>query len=93
VDPVLELRGVAKRYPGFSLRDVSFALPRGYVCGLIGPNGAGKTTIVKMILGLVRAGAGTLRVFGRRSGGGRGRGEGPDRVRPRGAGLRPITSM
>jgi ABC-2 type transport system ATP-binding protein len=64
VDPILELRGVGKRYPGFALRDVSFSLPRGYVCGLIGPNGAGKTTIVKMILGLVRPESGELRVCG-----------------------------
>ena len=59
-EPILELRGVSKHYPGFSLRDVSFSLPRGYVCGLIGPNGAGKTTIVKMILGLVRRDGGGL---------------------------------
>jgi ABC-2 type transport system ATP-binding protein len=65
VDPILELRGVTKHYPGFSLRDVSFSLPRGYVCGLIGPNGAGKTTIVKLLLGLVRPSEGTLRVLGR----------------------------
>jgi len=64
VNPILELRGVTKHYPGFSLRDVSFSLPRGYVCGLIGPNGAGKTTIVKMILGLVRPEGGALRVCG-----------------------------
>jgi ABC-2 type transport system ATP-binding protein len=64
VDSILELRGVSKHYPGFSLRDVSFTLPRGYVCGLIGPNGAGKTTIVKLILGLARPGEGALRVFG-----------------------------
>jgi ABC-2 type transport system ATP-binding protein len=64
VDPILEMRGVTKHYPGFSLREVSFSLPRGYVCGLIGPNGAGKTTIVKMILGLVRPEAGELRVCG-----------------------------
>jgi ABC-2 type transport system ATP-binding protein len=64
VDPILELRGVTKHYPGFSLRDVSFSLPRGHVCGLIGPNGAGKTTIVKMILGLVRPEGGALRVCG-----------------------------
>ena len=64
MDPILELRGVTKHYPGFSLRDVSFSLPRGYVCGLIGPNGAGKTTLVKMILGLVRPEAGELRVCG-----------------------------
>jgi ABC-2 type transport system ATP-binding protein len=64
VDPILELRGVTKHYPGFSLRDMSFSLPRGYVCGLIGPNGAGKTTIVKLILGLVRRDEGALRVCG-----------------------------
>jgi ABC-2 type transport system ATP-binding protein len=64
VDPILELRGVSKHYPGFSLREVSFSLPRGHVCGLIGPNGAGKTTIVKLVLGLVRADGGALRVFG-----------------------------
>ena len=64
MDPILELRGVTKHYPGFSLRDVSFSLPRGYVCGLIGPNGAGKTTLVKMILGLVRPERGDLRVCG-----------------------------
>jgi ABC-2 type transport system ATP-binding protein len=64
VDAILELRGVSKHYPGFSLRDVSFSLPRGYVCGLIGPNGAGKTTIVKLILGLVRPDGGRLRVCG-----------------------------
>lgn len=64
MDPILELRGVTKHYQGFSLRDMSFSLPRGYVCGLIGPNGAGKTTIVKLILGLVRPSGGALRVFG-----------------------------
>ena len=64
MDPILELRGVTKHYAGFSLRAMSFSLPRGYVCGLIGPNGAGKTTIVKMILGLVRPERGELRVCG-----------------------------
>ena len=64
MDPILELRGVTKRYPGFSLQGVSFSLPRGYVGGLIGPNGAGKTTIVKMILGLVHPSGGAIRVFG-----------------------------
>jgi ABC-2 type transport system ATP-binding protein len=64
VDPVLELRGVSKHYPGFSLADVSFTLPRGYIGGLIGPNGAGKTTIVCLLLGLVKADAGHVRVCG-----------------------------
>jgi ABC-2 type transport system ATP-binding protein len=64
MDPILELCGVTKHYAGFSLRDVSFTVPRGHVCGLIGPNGAGKTTIVKLILGLARPDAGSLRVCG-----------------------------
>jgi ABC-2 type transport system ATP-binding protein len=64
-DPILDLRGVTKRYPGFTLSEVSFSLPRGHVCGLIGPNGAGKTTLVKLILGLVRPDSGVLRVCGR----------------------------
>jgi len=64
-DPIVDLRGVTKHYPGFTLSDVSFALPRGHVCGLIGPNGAGKTTLVKLILGLVRPDSGDLRVCGK----------------------------
>jgi ABC-type branched-subunit amino acid transport system ATPase component len=42
-DPVLELVGVSKHYDGFSLRDVTFSLERGYIMGFIGPNGAGKS--------------------------------------------------
>jgi ABC-2 type transport system ATP-binding protein len=63
-DNALELRGVGKRYRRFALRDVSFSVPRGYVCGLVGPNGAGKTTIIKLIMNLVRRDAGDIRVFG-----------------------------
>jgi ABC-2 type transport system ATP-binding protein len=64
VDPVLELQGVSKRYPGFALEGVSFTLPRGYIGGLIGPNGAGKTTIVRLLLGLAKPDAGDVRVCG-----------------------------
>ena len=64
MEPILEVRGVRKAYPGFLLEDVSFSLPRGYIMGLIGPNGAGKTTLLKMILDLVRPDVGEIRVFG-----------------------------
>lgn len=47
----LELQNVTKEYPGFSLADISFSLPSGYIMGLIGENGAGKTTTLKAILG------------------------------------------
>ena len=39
-------------------------MPRGVVFGLVGENGAGKTTLIKHVLGLLKAQAGTVRVFG-----------------------------
>ncbi len=63
-EPILELEGVAKTFPGFALDDASFSLPRGFVMGLVGPNGAGKTTLVRLILDLERPDAGSVRVFG-----------------------------
>jgi ABC-2 type transport system ATP-binding protein len=63
VEPVLDVRNVTKAYEGFTLRDVSFNLPQGYIMGLIGHNGAGKTTLLSLILNLVRLDAGEIRVF------------------------------
>jgi ABC-2 type transport system ATP-binding protein len=63
-DNALEIRGLRKDYPGFALKDISFALPRGYVMGLIGPNGAGKTTLIKLVMNLVSRGAGDIEVLG-----------------------------
>ena len=64
MDNAIEITGLRKRYKGFALEDVGFAVPRGYITGLIGPNGAGKTTIIKLIMNLVRRDAGEVRVFG-----------------------------
>ena len=64
MDNVLEITALRKEYPGFVLKDISFALPRGYIMGLIGPNGAGKTTIIKLILNLVVRASGTIRILG-----------------------------
>jgi len=64
MDHALEVRNLRKRYPGFTLKDISFALPRGYIMGLIGPNGAGKTTIIKLILNIVRRDAGEVKICG-----------------------------
>jgi ABC-2 type transport system ATP-binding protein len=65
MEDALLIRGLRKVYPGFTLRDVSLRLPRGYIMGLIGPNGAGKTTLIKLILNLVRRDAGSIAVLGR----------------------------
>ncbi len=64
MEPVLETRGLAKRYEGFTLSDMSLSLPPGHIMGLVGPNGAGKTTFVKLVLGLIRRDAGAIRVCG-----------------------------
>jgi ABC-2 type transport system ATP-binding protein len=63
-DYALEVTGLRKSYKGFTLKDVSFQLPRGYIMGLIGPNGAGKTTVIKLIMNLIRRQAGEVKVFG-----------------------------
>src|SRR5213594_2279047 len=47
-----------------ALNNVTLNVPSGSVFGLVGENGAGKTTLIKHILGLLRAEAGTVRVFG-----------------------------
>ena len=43
---------------------MSFDVERGMVLGLLGPNGAGKTTVLRMLMGLIRPTAGTIRAFG-----------------------------
>ncbi|MFE6157701.1 ABC transporter ATP-binding protein [Streptomyces sp. NPDC056486] len=61
----LEARGLGKRYRrGWALRDCSFRLPAGRICGLVGPNGAGKSTLLGLATRLVTPTAGELRIFG-----------------------------
>ena len=61
----LSVTGVTKRYDsGFTLDDVTFDLPSGYIMGLIGPNGAGKSTLIKLILNMIRRDAGAIQVLG-----------------------------
>ena len=47
------------------LDQVSFSIAAGEFCGLIGSNGAGKTTLLRVILGLIDAPGGRVRVAGR----------------------------
>lgn len=63
----LEIRNLSKSFGGFALRNVSFALPKGYIMGLIGPNGSGKTTTIQLILNMLRRDSGTIKVLGRDS--------------------------
>lgn len=61
---ILELNGVSKTFPKFALKNVSFALPEGFIMGFIGRNGAGKTTTIKLILNMLKKDSGAIRVFG-----------------------------
>ena len=61
---ILEVAGLRKDYPAFTLRDVSFALEEGKITGFIGRNGAGKTTTLKAMLGFVHPDGGQVRFFG-----------------------------
>ena len=60
----LELRGLTKRYPGFTLDHLDLPLPTGCILGLVGENGAGKSTTMKLILGMLKAEEGTVTVLG-----------------------------
>ena len=56
----LEVKGLQKVYPAFTLQDVSFTVPQGAIVGFIGRNGAGKSTTLKSVLGLVHPDAGEV---------------------------------
>ena len=64
--PAVVARGLVKRFGERAAVDgLSFEVPSGAVTGFVGPNGSGKTTTMRMLLGLVRASAGTAEVLGR----------------------------
>jgi len=50
--------------PRAVLSGIDLKVPAGAVYGFLGPNGAGKTTTIRLLLGLLRGGSGTLRLFG-----------------------------
>jgi ABC-2 type transport system ATP-binding protein len=47
-----------------AVKDLSFRVPAGQICGLLGPNGAGKTTLFRLLMGILKATSGQLRVDG-----------------------------
>ena len=59
----IELKGLEKRYRDFDLK-LDLTLPGGCILGLVGENGAGKSTTIRLLLGMARPDAGTIRVLG-----------------------------
>ena len=63
--PIARLDGAVKRYGRLlALDGAELQLQRGQLLALLGPNGAGKTTAIGLLLGLIRADAGTVELFG-----------------------------
>ena len=65
VAPLLSVRGITKRFGGFTAVDkMSFDLKPGAIGGLIGPNGAGKTTLIQILTGALSFTQGEASFFG-----------------------------
>jgi len=63
--PAVEVHGLTKTFGHVTALDgLDLTVPAGQVAGFLGPNGAGKSTTIRILLGLLRADAGTARVLG-----------------------------
>ena len=60
----IEIKGLTKRYDGFTLDNVSFDVPKGSIMGFIGQNGAGKTTTINALLNIVKKDGGEIKLLG-----------------------------
>ncbi len=66
-DSCLQVKNLDKTFGSTkALSAVTFTLKKGEILGLVGPNGAGKTTLIKLIMGLLIPGGGSISIFGRK---------------------------
>lgn len=64
-ETILEVQNVSKRYGDVvAVDNLTLKIFRGEIYGFLGPNGAGKTTTIKLMTGLLRPDAGTIRIAG-----------------------------
>ncbi len=63
--PAIQTRGLIKMFGDRAALDgVDLLVPRGVAFGFLGPNGAGKTTMIRVLLGLTQASAGSMQLLG-----------------------------
>ena len=64
-DILIDVKNLEKQYMAkVVVKDASFQVKQGMICGLVGPNGAGKTTIMKALGGLISPTKGSISIFG-----------------------------
>ena len=60
----IEIKGITKKYDGFTLDNVSFDVPKGSIMGFIGQNGAGKSTTIRSLLNIIPVNSGEIKILG-----------------------------
>ena len=60
----IEIKGITKKYDGFTLDNVSFDVPKGSIMGFIGQNGAGKSTTIRSLLNIIPVNSGEIKLLG-----------------------------
>jgi ABC-2 type transport system ATP-binding protein len=64
-EPIIQTQNLTRRFGKVvAVSGINLSVPAGCVYGFLGPNGAGKTTTIRMLLGLLRGDAGSVRIFG-----------------------------
>ncbi len=63
----IEIKNLRKVYKDFTLEGLNLTLPQGCILGLVGENGAGKSTTIKLMLDMIQADGGSIRILGQDS--------------------------
>ncbi|WP_152655954.1 ABC transporter ATP-binding protein [Oceanobacillus sp. CFH 90083] len=64
MENIVEFKNVTKRFKDFSLENFNLQIKQGYVTGFVGANGAGKSTTMKLMMNLLQADEGEVKIFG-----------------------------